>query len=167
MFFFFKKYLNLSSAENRLAQNRAVRWQDQNTMSLKYTLGPEKSTNLSTCEHLDRPVIKHFQKHPGNQLSEAQEIVKVCAYNFIYIKAPRNLMLNYPNYYHEQKQNTEILEKSIDKSDKHIKTLRVIGRKLDASARDKEFQHSIDSALLRRRREMSDHRWVPEKYVKY
>lgn len=67
----------MSSAENKLAQNRAVRWQDLNTISLKYSLGPEKSTNLSINEQLDRPVIKSFQKHPGNQLPEAQEIIKV------------------------------------------------------------------------------------------
>ncbi len=67
----------MSSAENQLAQNRAVRWQDLNTISLKYTLGPEKNTNLNTYERLDRPIIKNFQKHPGNQVPEAQEIQKV------------------------------------------------------------------------------------------
>lgn len=69
--------MNVCSAENRLAQNRAIRWQDVNGISLKYTLGPEKSTNLFIYEELDRPIIKNFQKHPGNQLPEAQEIIKV------------------------------------------------------------------------------------------
>lgn len=75
--FTLKKKLNLSSAENKLAQNRAIRWQDLNTVAMKYTLGPEKSTNLMISEQLDRPIIKTFQKHPGNQLPEAQEIIKV------------------------------------------------------------------------------------------
>lgn len=67
----------MSSGENRLAQNRAIRWNDLNSISYKYSLGPEKSTNLFTYENLDRPIIKSFQRHPGNQLPEAQEIHKV------------------------------------------------------------------------------------------
>ena len=76
----FQKTLNVSSAENKLAQNRAVRWHDLNNISLKYTLGPEKSTNLFTYEQYDRPIIRSFQKHPGNQLPEAQEIAKVITF---------------------------------------------------------------------------------------
>lgn len=33
--------------------------------------------NLQTYERLDRPIIKNFQRHPGNQVPEAQEIIKV------------------------------------------------------------------------------------------
>lgn len=69
--------MNISSSENRLAQNRAIRWKDLNNVSHKYTLGPEKSSNLFTYERLDRPIVSNFQKHPGNQLFEAQEISKV------------------------------------------------------------------------------------------
>ena len=69
----------MSSAENQLANNRAVRWHDMNEIAMKYTLGPEKSTNLNLYEKLERPIIKTFQKHPGNQVPEAQEIHKVCA----------------------------------------------------------------------------------------
>jgi hypothetical protein len=67
----------VSSAENQLANNRAVRWHDLNEISYKYSLGPEKSTNLNLYEKLERPIIKTFQKHPGNQVPEAQDIHKV------------------------------------------------------------------------------------------
>ncbi len=76
-YFVFKKNLSVSSAENQLANNRAVRWHDLNEISYKYSLGPEKSTNLNLYEKLERPIIKTFQKHPGNQVPEAQEIHKV------------------------------------------------------------------------------------------
>lgn len=84
--------MNVSSAENKLAQNRAVRWHDQNTIALKYTLGPEKSTNLMTYEQLDRPVMKSFQKHPGNQVPEAQEIAKVDYIIILFFKLKFNVM---------------------------------------------------------------------------
>lgn len=70
--------MGISGSENQLAVNRATRWNDLNTISYKYTLGPEKSTNLTTYEKLERPIIKTFQKHPGNQVPEAQEMHKVC-----------------------------------------------------------------------------------------
>jgi hypothetical protein len=79
--FCFKKNLSVSSAENQLANNRAVRWHDLNEISYKYSLGPEKSTNLNLYEKLERPIIKTFQKHPGNQVPEAQEIHKVLRIN--------------------------------------------------------------------------------------
>ena len=49
---------------------------------------------------------------------------------------------------------------------KHLKALKVIGHKLDANIKDKEYQYKLDSSLLRRRRELSGHRWTPVKYVK-
>ena len=67
----------MSTCENRTALNRSVRWQELNDYALKYAQGPEKATNLKTYETLDRPIIKNFQKHPGNQVPEAQEIIKV------------------------------------------------------------------------------------------
>lgn len=67
----------IGQAENKLAQNRANRWQELNELALKYSLGPEKYTNLQTYEKLDRPVMRTFQRHPGNQVPEAQKISEV------------------------------------------------------------------------------------------
>ena len=33
--------------------------------------------NLAVREKLERPIIRVFQRHPGNNMPEAQEIVKV------------------------------------------------------------------------------------------
>lgn len=35
------------------------------------------SSDLMTHERLDRPIMKVFQRHPGTQVPEAQEIIKV------------------------------------------------------------------------------------------
>ena len=48
----------------------------------------------------------------------------------------------------------------------HIKTLKIIGQKLDANMKEKEAQAQLDCSLLRRRRELNDHRWNPVSYVK-
>jgi hypothetical protein len=39
--------------------------------------GPLSSSYLKICERLDRPIIRTFQRHPGNQLPEAQMNTKV------------------------------------------------------------------------------------------
>ncbi len=67
----------MNSAENNLAQNRAVRWQALTEVSLGYTLGPEKSTSLQTYEQVTRPIIRNYQKHPGNQLPEVDQTIQV------------------------------------------------------------------------------------------
>lgn len=132
------KNLAVSSAENQLANNRAVRWHDLNEIAYKYSIGPEKSTNLNLYEKLERPIIKTFQKHPGNQVPEAQEIHK----------------------------GTSLLKDSVETSQNHIKTLRIIGQRLDSSTKQKEAQYALDSSLLRKRKELSSHKWVPITYVK-
>ena len=43
--------------------------------------GPVASSDLSTREKLDRPIISVYQRHPGTNLPEAQEIVKVGLYD--------------------------------------------------------------------------------------
>ena len=42
--------------------------------------GPVTSRDLSVQEKLDRPIVKVFQRHPGTNLPEAQEMVKVRIY---------------------------------------------------------------------------------------
>jgi hypothetical protein len=51
-------------------------------------------------------------------------------------------------------------------SEAHIKTLKVIGQRMDSNMKEKEAQAQLDNSLLRRRRELSDHRWNPVSYVK-
>lgn len=130
--------LGVSSGQNYLAQNRADRWHELTSVALGYSLGPEKSTNLETYETMTRPIMKNYQKHPGNQVSEIAQNI----------------------------QGTKLLSKSLVNTEKQIKTLKIIGQRLDNNQKDKEVQFKLDNALLRRRRELNNHQWTPVKYIK-
>ena len=57
--------------------NRAQRWYDATDKAWGYSRGPVSSADLMSHERLERPIMKVFQRHPGNNMPEAQEIVKV------------------------------------------------------------------------------------------
>lgn len=40
--------------------------------------GPISSANFKISERLDRPIIRTFQRHPANQVPDAQITSKVC-----------------------------------------------------------------------------------------
>jgi hypothetical protein len=67
-----------------LAKNRAQRWHDLTMIAQRFNAGPLSSSYLKTAEHFDRPVIRTFQRHPGNQLPEAQMTAKVCENKNLY-----------------------------------------------------------------------------------
>jgi hypothetical protein len=46
-----------------------------------------------------------------------------------------------------------------------MKTLKIVGQRLQANLIDKEVALGVDSHLLRRRRERSNHKWGVSKYV--
>lgn len=58
-----------------------------------------------------------------------------------------------------------MLSKSLSETTTQLKTLKIIGQRLDSNQKDKEDQFKLDSSLLRRRRELSNHKWVPMRYV--
>jgi hypothetical protein len=60
-----------------LGQNRASRWHDLTMSAQRFNAGPLSSSYLKTSERFDRPAIRTFQRHPGNQLPEAQMTAKV------------------------------------------------------------------------------------------
>jgi hypothetical protein len=61
-----------------LAKSRAQRWHDLTMIAQRFNAGPNSSSYLKTSERFDRPIIRTFQRHPGNQLPEAQMTAKVC-----------------------------------------------------------------------------------------
>ena len=72
-----QQHLQTESGENRYALHRAQRWYDATERAWGYSKGPVSSADLMRHERLDRPIMKVFQRHPGNNMPEAQEIVKV------------------------------------------------------------------------------------------
>jgi hypothetical protein len=58
-----------------------------------------------------------------------------------------------------------MLTRSLAETATQLKTLKIIGQRLDSNIKDKEDQFKLDSALLRKRRELSNHKWVPVRYV--
>ncbi len=70
--------MTISFGENALAQNRTQRWFDLTMSAHRSNAGPISSANLKISERLDRPIIRTFQRHPGNQVPDAQITSKVC-----------------------------------------------------------------------------------------
>ena len=69
--------MTISLGENALAQNRAQRWFDVTMSAYRSNAGPISSANLKIPERLDRPIIRTFQRHPANQVPDAQITSKV------------------------------------------------------------------------------------------
>ncbi|CAF0808618.1 unnamed protein product [Adineta steineri] len=131
------QHLTVSVGENMLAQSRAQRWHDLSMSAYRSNSGPVSSSQLKISERLDRPIIRTFQRHPGNQVSEAQMTIKA----------------------------TTNLQQSAEETNKQLKTLKVVGQRLKSNLIDKESALDIDSHLLRQRRERSNHKWGVTKYV--
>jgi hypothetical protein len=72
--------LTISLGETAVAQNRAQRWFDVTMSAQRSNAGPISSANFKISERLDRPIIRTFQRHPGNQVPDAQITAKVCIY---------------------------------------------------------------------------------------
>ncbi|CAF1211852.1 unnamed protein product [Adineta ricciae] len=131
------QHLTVSLGDNMLAQNRAQRWHDLTMSAQRTNAGPQSSSNLKTCERFDRPIIQTFQRHPGNQLSEVQMAMKT----------------------------TTDLQQSANETEKQLKTLKIVGQRLQANLTDKEAALEVDCQLLRQRRGRSNHKWAATKYI--
>ena len=94
--------------------------------------GPVAYSDLTTRERLDRPMVKVHQRHPGNQLPEAGEIVR----------------------------GGEGLQESLNATARNIGLLKLTKKKVDSDARDKLHGSLIDSGVVRMRRRLQPHRWV-------
>ncbi|CAF4191745.1 unnamed protein product [Rotaria socialis] len=131
------QHLTISLGENSIAQHRAQRWFDLTMSAQRCNAGPLSSSSFKIFERLDRPIIRTFQKHPGNQVPEAQITAKV----------------------------TTDLQQSAEETRKQLKALKIVGQRLQANLIDKEVALEVDAHLLRRRRERSNHKWGVTKYV--
>ncbi|CAL1547406.1 unnamed protein product [Lymnaea stagnalis] len=126
-----KQHLNLGVGENRHALHRAQRWYDATEKAFGYTQGPVQYSDLKTSEHLDRPLVRLYQRHPGTQLPEAQENIK----------------------------SGVGLIQSLTATSRNIGMLRIAERKLKDDKRSKSAAADIDSSVIRMRRSKNDRRW--------
>ncbi|KAI3382257.1 hypothetical protein SNEBB_011439 [Seison nebaliae] len=115
--------LNSAIGLNRNAKNQASGWKREINFVYGHNRGPEKYTDLAVAEKLDRPIIKHYQKHPGKQLPEALELIRTDQV----ISATKNI------------------------ADNSVMALNEMETKLKRNMKEKEHASKIDSAILRRR----------------
>ncbi|CAH3148704.1 unnamed protein product [Porites evermanni] len=127
-----KQHLLVGAGETRMAIHRSKRWYDATEMALGYTLGPVAYSDLTTRERLDRPAVQVYQRHPGNQLPEAREIVK----------------------------GGEGLQESLNATARNIGLLTLTRKRVDEDARDKHHGALIDASVVRTRRRLGNHHWV-------
>jgi len=127
-----KQHLDVAKGENRHAIHRAQRWFDSTEKAWGYSLGPVANSDISTREQLNRPVVSVYQRHPGTNLPEAQEIVK----------------------------GGNGLLQSLTNTSRNIGMLKLASLRLKDDIRDKNSALNVDSAIVRMRRRKASHRWA-------
>lgn len=127
-----KQRLQVASGENHHATNRAQRWYDATERAWGYSRGPVASSDLGIREKLHRPIINVFQRHPGTNLPEAQEIVK----------------------------GGDGLLQSLHSTSRNIGLLKLAQLQLKDDIRDKKAAINVDGNIVRMRRRKANHRWV-------
>lgn len=127
-----KQHLQLAYGENRMAIHRGNKWHYTTDVSRGYTLGPVSSMDMTTRERLDRPTVRTYQRHPGTQLSEAQQII----------------------------QGSNGLEASLEAINRNIGMLGITQDRLRDDIADKHKGAQVDASIVRYRRRKANHRWV-------
>jgi hypothetical protein len=127
-----KQQLELAQGENRHATNRAQRYFDKTETAWSSTRGPLMLEDYTTREKMDRPIMRVFQRHPGNNLPEAQH----CA-----------------------RAGNSLLE-ALRGTSQNIGMMKMARLRLKDDISDKKSGIHIDSDVTRMRRRKANHRWV-------
>ncbi|XP_071802475.1 tektin-like protein 1 [Asterias amurensis] len=127
-----RQHLTVAAGENRHAIHRSQRWYDSTDRARYYTVGPEMQSDLEMRERLDRPLVRVYQRHPGTNLPEAQDIIRGAAG----------------------------LDQSLLTTSRNIAMLQMGQDRLQHDIRHKKAASSVDSSIVRMRRRLANHRWV-------
>ncbi|XP_072015150.1 tektin-like protein 1 [Amphiura filiformis] len=127
-----QQHLTVASGENRHAIHRSQRWYDATEKARYYTVGPEMQSDLEMRERLNRPLVRVYQRHPGTNLPEAQDIIR----------------------------GAEGLDKSLLTTSRNIGMLQMAQNRLQDDIFHKRAGASVDSSVVRMRRRLANHRWV-------
>jgi len=127
-----EQQLDIARGQNRAAIHRQKRHQDLTKTAKGYADGPEAVEDITTREHVVRPYVRVYQRHPATELTEVQKIMR----------ASTNLGM------------------SIEDSQRNIQLLKQAKERLNADLKDKRAATATDTALVRLRRRRANHRWV-------
>jgi len=130
-----KQQLDMGIGENRHATHRNQRWYDLTERAYEYSRGPLMYQDLMTYERLDRPQVRVFQRHPGTQLKEPQEIVR----------------------------GGDGLIESMKATSRNVGLLNIARQRMNEDRSDKLAGIKTDGDVLRMRRKKADHKWDMEK----
>jgi len=126
--------LEFTKAKTRSAINRNQRHIEITERAKGYLLGPVSSADITTREKLNRPLVRVYHRHPGNQLPEASILVST----------------------------NGKLDEALKTSDRNLASLHLAKLRMQQDIKDKKAASGIDSAIMRLRRRRSNYRWVME-----
>eukprot|EP00731_Ephydatia_muelleri_P024483 Em0016g754a len=127
-----QQHLQVSNGETNLTAHKCQRYYDLQEKAQGYAMGPVASSDLTTRERLDRPLVQVYQRHPGTDLPEALHVIDAAG---TYVESMQQTM-------------------------KNLQLLKLAGSRLRDDIADKKIAAGVDKSVLQLRRRKANHRWV-------
>lgn len=129
------QHLQVNAGETRVSSNRAQRYYNSQERAQGYILGPVSSSDVTTREKLDRPLVRVYQRHPDTNLPDAGHLAEA---NALYCD-------------------------SMETARRNMTLLKLAERRLQVDIKDKDMAAGVDSNVVRLRRRRANHRWLLER----
>lgn len=124
--------LTSAYCENVAVSNKLQRHKDLTNASKGYLLGAVNADDIALRQHVTRPMVKIFQRHPGTQLPEEPRISGA----------------------------TKQLDLKVNDCNDQQFRLRRARTDIEMDKKSKRTASAIDESLVRLRRQHANHRWV-------